>query len=147
MIDQGMTTISLNAYVARAGGAGYVDIIVTALSATAEVLEAASPDGSAPTGPQPPLSGGTAPAADPLAPPATPVATAEPLADRLAALRGALRHNDLKALPLVEGLLPVLKDSLGPTAAEALRGAVRGLRFEEALALLDQRGAASGKSN
>ena len=72
------------------------------------------------------------------APPAAPVAAeVRPLeAGELAGLLTLLRASDLSAVERFASLAPRLSPLLGPQPLLALRGAVDGLRFEEALALL-----------
>ncbi|MBK1718376.1 PAS domain S-box protein [Thiocystis violacea] len=58
--------------------------------------------------------------------------------ETLAALRAALASRDLSALDLIETLRPALASHLGQASARALTEAISTLRFEEALARLDQ---------
>ena len=59
-------------------------------------------------------------------------------ANQLAALYKALNYNDLKALRLFKELQPALMAALGNTAAGSLGRAIRNLRFDEALAILER---------
>ncbi len=74
---------------------------------------------------------------------APPAASAPPPLDvgQLEALRVKLHGRDLRALRDFESLEPALRGVLGAAQTAALGGAIRGLRFQEALALLDQTGA------
>ncbi|MDS4019741.1 MAG: ATP-binding protein [Candidatus Competibacter sp.] len=81
----------------------------------------------------------TAPPASAETPPLDP--------DRLQALRDDLRNNNLQALRRFEALKPALAGALGTAETGALDVAIHGLRFDEALAILDRAAARSGDSD
>jgi PAS domain S-box-containing protein len=66
--------------------------------------------------------------------------------DRLDALRADLRRRNLKARQRFEELRPALLGALGEIRTDALGCAIRGLRFHDALAVLDD-AAAGGEIN
>ncbi|AUB81205.1 PAS domain S-box protein [Candidatus Thiodictyon syntrophicum] len=73
--------------------------------------------------------------------PGTPASAGAPPpldAERLAALREDLRRRNLKARQGFEDLRPALAGALGEAGAEALGGAIHGLRYAQALAALDE---------
>ena len=79
--------------------------------------------------------------------PAAPASALPPLDPTgLAELRAALRTYNLKALRYYEALQPALRGVLGAARTAAIGRAIRGLRVDEALALLEDAGVAGDRA-